>query len=511
MTYQSMTTAWCVAILLLAVTGANGLYVLELVQVAHRHGVSPPPVATPNREKLCSPNGASSCTAIAKRGVEQMTAMGAHIRQLYSGDAATFGSATWFQPPYDVSAVSTRSIADPATLQAAAALLGGIYASENANIVPTIISTAPERDALLNVEAFPSSTITRMINAKAFNATLESVVDEQFPDASVVEAMGAEVGLDAALCSAPATRMVCCQRLQKLAVMYAAMGATDSAPTVMANKAKLDAVAAAYFHVSQGYNASVPQDVARGSLGLPLARELLRNMRAKMLPEGDANRNTKIMMQYAHRVPIQTALGHDPSDATPLGETFLVDLLRDDATNAYFVRLRYAAATNGAPAAAFFPFRCLSAADVPTDATTADGVICPFDDFTRFVESSSGTSAAGAACYLDEETRKKFGCSVEGAAPSPECARYRAMCPAQACPGGQVYDVRDDSCKPRVVLSDVISNGAGVAVGIAAVVLGFLLSLFLMHLCPMLCLTKGASEMHGECPDNVEVSTVPRQ
>ncbi|PWU91748.1 putative membrane-bound acid phosphatase [Trypanosoma cruzi] len=125
MTYQSMTTAWCVAILLLAVTGANGLYVLELVQVAHRHGVSPPPVATPNREKMCSPNGASSCTAIAKRGVEQMTAMGAHIRQLYSGDAATFGSATWFQPPYDVSAVSTRSIADPATVQAAAALLVG--------------------------------------------------------------------------------------------------------------------------------------------------------------------------------------------------------------------------------------------------------------------------------------------------------------------------------------------------------------------------------------------------
>ncbi|PWU91750.1 putative membrane-bound acid phosphatase [Trypanosoma cruzi] len=202
------------------------------------------PVATPNREKMCSPNGASSCTAIAKRGVEQMTAMGAHIRQLYSGDAATFGSATWFQPPYDVSAVSTRSIADPATVQAAAALLGGIYASESATIVPTIISTAPERDALLNVEAFPSSTITRMINAKAFNAALEAVVDEQFPDASVVEAMGAEVGLDAALCSAPATRVLCCQRLQKLAVMYAAVGATDGAPTVMANKAKLDAVAA---------------------------------------------------------------------------------------------------------------------------------------------------------------------------------------------------------------------------------------------------------------------------
>ncbi|KAF8283137.1 hypothetical protein TcBrA4_0077550 [Trypanosoma cruzi] len=166
-----------------------------------------------------------------------------------------------------------------------------------------------------------------MINAKAFNATLESVVDEQFPDASVVEAMGAEVGLDAALCSAPATRMVCCQRLQKLAVMYAAMGATDSAPTVMANKAKLDAVAAAYFHVSQGYNASVPQDVARGSLGLPLARELLRNMPRRCFLRVTPTATRGLLMQYAHRVPIQTALGHDPSDATPLGETFLVDLL----------------------------------------------------------------------------------------------------------------------------------------------------------------------------------------
>ncbi|PWU91744.1 putative membrane-bound acid phosphatase [Trypanosoma cruzi] len=206
MTYQSMTTAWCVC----HPAPCRDRRKRPVRAGAGASGSSPrcesAPVATPNREKMCSPNGASSCTAIAKRGVEQMTAMGAHIRQLYSGDAATFGSATWFQPPYDVSAVSTRSIADPATVQAAAALLDGIYASESATIVPTIISTAPERDALLNVEAFPSSTITRMINAKAFNAALEAVVDEQFPDASVVEAMGAEVGLDAALCSGPATR-----------------------------------------------------------------------------------------------------------------------------------------------------------------------------------------------------------------------------------------------------------------------------------------------------------------
>ncbi|PWU91751.1 putative membrane-bound acid phosphatase [Trypanosoma cruzi] len=349
MTYQSMTIAWCVAILLLAVTGANGLYVLELVQVAHRHGVSPPPVATPNREKMCSPNGASSCTAIAKRGVEQMTAMGAHIRQLYSGDAATFGSATWFQPPYDVSAVSTRSIADPATVQAAAALLGGIYASESATIVPTIISTAPERDALLNVEAFPSSTITRMINAKSVQCGTGGGCGRAVPrrqcrgshgrggrpgcctlfgarHEGVVLSAAAEAGGDVC-CGGSHRRRSHCDGEQGQAGCCC--------------RRVLPRLAGLQRQRTPGCGARQPWTAACARAASQHARE--------DATEGDANRNTKMMMQYATGVPIQTALGHDPSDATPLGETFLVDLLRDDATNAYFVRLRYAAAANDAP------------------------------------------------------------------------------------------------------------------------------------------------------------------
>ncbi|PWU98276.1 putative membrane-bound acid phosphatase [Trypanosoma cruzi] len=257
--------------------------------------------------------------------------------------------------------------------------------------------------------------------------------------------MGAEVGLDAALCSAPATRVLCCQRLQKLAVMYAAVGATDGAPTVMANKAKLDAVAAAYFHVSQGYNASVPQDVARGSLGLPLARELLRNMRAKMLPEGDANRNTKMMMQYAHRVPIQTALGHDPSDATPLGETFLVDLLRDDATNAYFVRLRYAAAANGAPAAAFFPFRCLSAADVPTDATRRTASFAPSTTLPGLLSPAAARALPGLPATLTRRQERSLGAAWR----APPLAGVRPL----SChvPGAGVSRRSSLRCEGRLV------------------------------------------------------------
>ncbi|RNF17101.1 putative membrane-bound acid phosphatase [Trypanosoma conorhini] len=513
MNYRPLTVAWCLAILLLAVTGANGLYVLELVQVLHRHGVRPPPAETPNRAKMCSPNGSSNCTAIANRGVEQMTAMGAYIQQLYSGDAATSGSATWFQSPYDVSAVYTRALADPATAQAAAALLRGVYAKDGASAVPTVISAPPEQDTLLNVEAFPSLSVAKRVDAAALNRSLASVVDETFPDAGVLGAMGAEVGLDA-VCSAPANRVACCQHLQKLATMYAAAGATDGAPTVMANRAKLDVVAAAEFRALQGYNASSPLDAARGSLGQPLAQELLRNMRQKMLPEGDANRNTRKLMQYAHEVPVGTALGHNPSGVTPLGETFLVDLLRDDATQAFFVRLRYAVPGNGAAAAAAaaaaFPFRCLSAAKVPTSATTADGIVCPFDDFARFVESSRGTSPAGAVCYLDEGVRKEFACEVEGAAPSQACARYRALCPSQACPEGHVYDAGSGACKTRVVLSNVVSNSAGVGVGVAAVACGFLLSLFIMQLCPMLFL-KDFGDVQGRSRDAAEAAVALRQ
>ncbi|ESL10826.1 membrane-bound acid phosphatase [Trypanosoma rangeli SC58] len=430
MIYRPLTVAWCVAILLLAVTGANGLYVLELVQVLHRHGASPPPVGTPNRAKMCSPNGSGNCSAIANRGVEQMTAMGAYIRKLYNGDGSTSGSATWFQSPYDVSAVYIRSLADPTTVQAAAALLRGVYTNESASAVPVIISAPLDQDTVLNVDAFPSVSVSKEVNAAARNEALMAVVDEKFPDAGVLSAMGAEVGLDA-VCSVAATRVACCLQLQKLATMYAAVGTTDGAPTVAANKAKLDAVAAAELRASQGYSVSSPLTVARGSLGQPLAQELLRNMRQKMLPEDDANRNTKRLLQYAHQVPVGTTLGYNASDATPVGETFLVDLLRDDATHARFVRLRYAVVKDGSAAAAVFPFRCLNAAKVPTDATTIDGIICPFDDFVRFVESSRGTSPAGAVCYLDEGTRRKFKCDVDGAAQSQECRPLPCSSPLQ--------------------------------------------------------------------------------
>ncbi|RNF06003.1 putative membrane-bound acid phosphatase [Trypanosoma rangeli] len=509
MIYQPLIVAWCVAILLLAVTGANGLYVLELVQVIHRRGASPPPVGTPNRAKMCSPNGSGSCSAIANRGVEQMTAMGAYIQQLYNGDGSTSGSATWFQSPYDVSAVYTRSLADPATVQAAAALLRGVYANEGASAVPVIISAPPDQDTVLNVDAFPSVSVSKEINAAARNEALAAIVDENFPDAGVLSAMGAEVGLDA-VCSAAATKVACCQQLQKLATMYAAVGATDGAPTVTANKAKLDAVAAAELRASQGYDANSPLIAARGSLGQPLVQELLRNMRQKMLPEKDANRNTKRLLQYAHQVPVGTTLGHNASDATPVGETFLMDLLRDDATHARFVRLRYAVVKDGAAAAAVFPFRCLNAAKVPTDATTADGIICPFDDFVRFIESSGGTNPAGAVCYLDERTKREFKCDVDGAAPSQECARYRALCPLQACPEGHIYDAGSGSCKIGVLLSNVMSNTAGVGVGFAAVACGFVLSLFVMQLCPMLFL-KGSSDVQGQAPATVDNALVSRQ
>ncbi|KAF8282937.1 hypothetical protein TcBrA4_0077560 [Trypanosoma cruzi] len=161
---------------------------------------------------------------------------------------------------------------------------------------------------------------------EAFNATLESVVDEQFPDASVVEAMGAEVGLDAALCSAPATRMVCCQRLQKLAVMYAAMGATDSAPTVMANKAKLDAVAARTSTSRRATTPAYPRMWRAAALDCRLRESCFATCARRCFLRVTPTGNTKIMMQYAHRVPIQTALARsERRDAT--GETFLVDLL----------------------------------------------------------------------------------------------------------------------------------------------------------------------------------------
>ncbi|ORC87015.1 putative membrane-bound acid phosphatase [Trypanosoma theileri] len=505
MMHRLLFVVWSVAfLLLLAVTGANGLYVLELVQVAHRSGVEPPPADAPNRTKQCSPNGTTDCAAMANYGAQQLKAMGTYIRQLYSDDAQITNSATWLGSTYDPTAVRSRAFADPATAQAATALLSGIYASPGESITPAIISTAPDLDTLLNVEAIPSFAIANELNAAALNKELAKVVDEQFPDPQSLPAMGAEVGLDA-ICSDSSRRVLCCDRLQRLATMYTAMGTAGAAPTLAAHAAQLDAVAAARHRALYGYNATQSTGAARGSLGQTLAQEMLKNMRRKMLLEGNNGHNTHRVMHYAHNIPIDTALGYSPETKTPLAETFLLDLLRDEGTGAFFVRLRYgnvapAASPEAVPAvaAALFPFRCLSAANVPTDATTSDGLICPFDDFARFVDSSKGTDAAGGVCYLDEDTKSEFGCNVEGAAPSEKCAGYRAMCPAQACPSGFVFSVADGSCKHIDIVKDVISNGPAVAVGIVSVFCGFVLSFVIMHICPMFFLKNAKKSANSD-------------
>lgn len=452
MAHCSRSAVWGVALLLLVAAGANGLYVLELVQVAHRGGIAPPPANAPNRSKMCSPNGAGTCASIANRGVEQAGAMGSYIAGIYGRDTETGGSATWFGSQYDPATVYTRASADPFTVQAATALLRGIYVTQNASIAPVIISTPLDRDTLLNVDALPS---LNAVNGVALRKSLEAVVDRQFPDFGVVSAMGAEVGLDA-VCSVPANRVSCCRRLQQLATMYAATGTSASAPRVMENRDGLDVIAAAHFRELYGYDADVPLKAARGSLGQSLAQEMLHNMRQKMLSKDDTDHNARKVMHYAHNVPLRTTLGHMATDEAPLVETFLVDLLRDNATNAFFVRLRYAAAGTGAPRAtpADFPFRCLSAAGVPTGVKSAGGVICPFDDFSRFVASSGGRSGAGAAC-----------------------------------PDGHVHDPANDSCRPLEIDVGVVSDvWRAFVVAVAVVLGGFLLVTFFLHLCPVCCM-----------------------
>ncbi|KEG10103.1 putative membrane-bound acid phosphatase [Trypanosoma grayi] len=482
-----LLVVWCVALVLLTVTGANGLYVLELTQVVHRSGVRPPPAGVPNRTKLCSPKNTTDCNAIANRGVQQESDMGNYIQRLYSGDSATVNSATWFESSYNPEDVQTRSFAGHAALQAANALLKGIYAAENSSITPAVMATTPDQDTLLNVEAFPSFTLTKELNADALNNALGDIVDAQFPDLGVLSAMGAEVGMEG-VCSVPSRRASCCHWLHELLAMHEATGETDSTPTVVANKPKLIAVEAARHHLLYGHSTGVAMKVARGSLGQPLAQELLRNMRRKMLPATNTGYNAKRVMQYVHNVPISTTLGHNPSNLTPPVETFLVDLLRDERTGGFFVRLRHAAvgaAAAATPAAVAFPFRCLNAANVPTDAATPDGLICPFDDFARFVESSTGTDTAGAACYLDASTKEQLDCVVEGRPPTEECARYRAMCPAQACPTDCVYDVMDGSCWPLMLERSMITGGVMAGVCVVLAVAGFMLAIICLEMCPV--------------------------
>ncbi|KAH8609092.1 hypothetical protein ERJ75_001253000 [Trypanosoma vivax] len=474
------TVVCCIALLLLGATGANCLYVLELVQVAHRSGVAPPPATVPGREKLCSPDSKSNCSAIANHGVLQMREVGAYIKNLYSRDADVNESSGWFDAPYDPTAVRTRAFADPSVLRAAAALLAGVYAGQDDLAVPAVLSAPPDDDMLLSVRALPSFALTNESRAADIGAAMAKAVSEQFPDAAVIRRMAEEVGLGEA-CADAGSHAWCCHRLQSLTTTYAAVGGGGGAPTVMKHREQLDAVAGARARELYGRGAA---GNARASFGVPLARELLQNMRRKMLHADDRNYEGHRVVQYAHDVPLHTALGHEPADTVPLAETFLLDLLRHAETGVYFVRLRYAAvdaAPDAAPTLRTFPFRCLDAAQQATDATVPDGVVCPFDDYVRFVEGRGGDDVA---CHLDDATSERLKCSSGGAPPSPDCARYRALCPAHACPSGYVYDSVDGSCKARVVQKNIVNTSAVAGLLCLFLLFGFLASVFIFHWCP---------------------------
>ncbi|CCD14235.1 unnamed protein product [Trypanosoma congolense IL3000] len=485
---RSYMTVWCLALVLLAATGANCLYKLELMQVVHRSGVAPPPMATPDREKLCSPNGKSNCAAIANRGVQQLKDMGAHIAELYEQDGETEDSKTWLSPPYDPTAVYSQSLGSPVATRAATALLSGIYGAEEGGVAPVIISAAPSTDTLLNVNALPSFVLENESGAEEFAREMEKVVSEQFPDASVIGDMGKEVGMGDA-CSAANAHVWCCHRLQQLVTMYSTVpNGGDGAPTVMKHAAQLQAVAAARNSALYGYVASDSLSAARGSLGQPLAQELLLGMRRKMLQGGDANHNHNRVMHYAHDTPIHTVLGHEATNAVPLAETFLIDLLRDSATGVYFVRLRYLAVETkpeASPAVASFPFRCLNAAGEPSATVSGDATTCPFDDFVRFVDSSKGASGVGAACHLEADTEERLQCRTAGPPTSPQCAQYRALCPAHACPDRHIYDVTSDFCSALDSDLAVLTNGVLTSLCISLLFAGIMLGVILVEMYPV--------------------------
>ncbi|CBH18199.1 membrane-bound acid phosphatase, putative [Trypanosoma brucei gambiense DAL972] len=486
---RPLSLVWWAIFVLLAATGANCSYVLELVQVVHRGGITPPPVGTPDREKLCSPDSGSSCAAIANHGVQQLIDMGAYIEKLYKNDDETEGAKAWLGSTYDSTAVYTHSFADPALVQAATALLKGIYAEEQGNITPAVISAPPADDTLLNVNALPSFVLGNEAKAQHFNKTMEEAVDEQFPDSSVIGTMGREVGLSEA-CSSADNRVWCCHRLQQLATMYSAMKDGGSgAPTVMENVGRLDAVATVRSHTLYGYSTEDELAKARGSLGQPLAQELLLGMRRKMLQKDDVNYNTHKVMQYVHNTPIRTTVGYQPTDLVPVAETFLIDLLRDDTTEVYFVRLRHAVVKTepaAMPSAADFPFRCVNAAGDSSGVKSKDGFICPFDDFVRFVDSSKGTGAGGAICHLDTSTADNLQCSVVGPPTSPQCERYRRLCPRLACPDGHIYDVVSGMCTSLYADEAILTGGVVASLCIALLFSGVMLGIIMVEMYPVM-------------------------
>lgn len=441
------TTALLAAACLPAPSSAAVEWVVQQVQVLHRHG-SRSSVPSYNTTAIC---GATPCGYLNPEGETMMVNVGSFLRERYTTDAAVVDEPFITSEDYDLNVVASRSTDVLRTMQSADLLLKGLFPNVS-RLIPAIHTRPVAEDLVLYTYAQPWVALYGAYATAANRARMNPVVDAYFPNFADLTALGASL-FSEGYCSDYTTRWSCASMLWDIA---AAKKSTGELPALAAaHYTDLQEMMAEFYRYMWYYNASDAFVVQQGGRGQPFLEEVVSNINNFM----SGSNTFKVMHYSAHDTtlgPVWGTLGDSSVNGVlpPYSQTMVLELLKHATNGTYAVRV-----LRGWPGQSpdtGFAFALDAAWQLKCrDSTGTDynaaGNLCPLADFQRRVRSTAGTSALGM-CLLDADAQAVLNCptladELAGTATlSSTCALYRAKCPTYACKSGYVLDAATSLC-----------------------------------------------------------------
>lgn len=423
---------------------AEGIPKVVMSQIIHRHGARSP-LVTENETQVCG--SPQLCGRLNDYGEEMMYAIGQYVRKRYNNPEVV--NKPFFSKAYSPATVYARSTDMERTVKSSASFLAGVFSSSP--FYPEIYKFNMTIDFLLNTDPIPPVTLKRNFDNEVLAQILNPAVDAMFSFSELQE-MAAEAYSDG-VCSKFEKRWKCAMELYDIGISYKMQKKLIDKPKLSSGILKLNKITAYYYEYVMSFDSSKELHRKQGAMAQHLLQTALGNMHAHILQP-----SYKLFEYSTHdsmMAPLGVALGDERLETfmPPYGASYIIELLENE-NNEFFVRV-----LSGFPemdeSSGFYRFNNTSFQQKCVNADgktyTAPNMMCPFNDFIRFIELSYPAVVDGY-CYVDQESYKRMGCpkTVESNAyMPPQCEMYRMACPTMSCPAGYEVNATDKfQCYP---------------------------------------------------------------
>ncbi|KAH9598397.1 hypothetical protein LSM04_005839 [Trypanosoma melophagium] len=291
----------------------------------------------------------------------------------------------------------------PRTLHSATALLTGMF-SGTTPVYPVVHTIPLKEETLLGPWMLPNIVIAGQLGRGAWaREQAAPLVNKIFPTHEDLLAVAREVHPEGR-CTDHASRVACARMLFDVAACYKPVGILANYPLLNAKYDELYEASSALTEASFSHNPSDDFQRKSGSQDQLIVQAMLKNLNDVLLEKS----TYKIYHYSAHNAtiaPFAATLGDNDNNAkfTPtFGTTYVVELLDRIADGKLYVRV-VRLHPELTPESDFNivswppPMRCQNSDGVlyVVNSTDPNENLCPLSDFTRFVDSSKGTSLLG--------------------------------------------------------------------------------------------------------------------